>query len=113
MVKNKQLSIEIDRLNGIMSNAQSWVETNFPNLQEPLRNIISEARKDNKKYAALTGLVARCVYEGENYFKETLTQEYILTDAVREIVRRIADKNNSEDERIDAWVELKQLLSIK
>ncbi len=104
---------EIDRLNGVILRAQTWVETNFPDLREPLRSVISEAQKNKVRYSALTGLMARCIYEGEAEAMKTLDREYILTDYVRDIVRRMKDEQEDTDERLRAWDELKELLDIK
>ena len=103
-----------DKLNLALRRVQEWLLSNYPNYANAFSDIIQqEEKKNSDAYYGILGVLIRMEHEGEEIFKETLRQEYILTDAVREIVIRLQNKELSADERIDAWVELKQLLNLK
>lgn len=105
--------IVLEKLNKSLVNAQAWLAENYPQYEHAFVRLVNHIeRNDSDAYYGLIGILIRMEDEGERNFQERLQREYILTEEVRRVVRRIIDSTDT-DMRIDAWLELKQLLSIK
>ncbi len=104
----------LEKVNRALEKAQAWLGMNYPSYAQAFIQLVKdEERKGSNLYYGIMGIIIRMEQEGEENFVTSLSQEYILTSAVREKVKAIIDSSANEDARIDAWEELKKLVGIK